>query len=119
MTPSMIDTQLMGHLLRRLAFILWLLVLSTSAATAQSPFVTDDADTTPRYHYHVAFGDEFDLLPRTDFPSIRQNEAAFEFEYGVFNRLEVGIEAPLLTIFNAPGTVPLLPTGIGDTNFSV
>src|SRR5256714_10814971 len=119
MPPSMIDTSLMRHLLSRSGFALSFLVLTISSATAQQPFVTDDADTTPRYHYHVAFGDEFDLLPRTDFPSIRQNEAAFEFEYGVFNRLEVGIDAPLLTIFNAPGTVPLLPTGIGDTNFSV
>src|SRR6266550_3684582 len=115
----MIHTSLIRHLLPRLAFILSVLVLSTSAANAQSPFVTDDADTTPRYHYHIAFGDEFDLLPRTDFPSIRQNEAAFEFEYGVFNRLEIGIEAPLLTIFNAKGTIPLIPSGIGDTNFSV
>ena len=115
----MIDTPLMRHWLRRLAFILSLLVLSTSAATAQQPFVTDDTDTTPRYHYHFAFGNEFDLLPRSDFPSIRQNEAGFEFEYGLFNRLELGIDAPLLTIFNAPGTIPLRPSGIGDTNFSV
>ena len=115
----MTDTPLMRHFLLRLSFTLSLLVLSASAATAQTPFVTDDADTTPRYHYHFAVGNEFDLLPRTDFPSIRQNEAAFEFEYGLFNRLELGIDAPLLTIFNAPGTVPLRPSGIGDTNFSV
>ena len=115
----MIDSPLMRYLLRGSAFALYFLVLSISIATAQQPFVTDDTDTTPRYHYHFGVADEFDLLPRSDFPSIRQNEAAFDFEYGIFNRLEIGIDAPLLTIFNSPGTVPLLPTGIGDTNFSV
>jgi len=103
-----------------LRFLLPLVLVFGAVTTkAQQPFVTDDTDTTPRYHYHVAFGNEFDLLPRSDFPSIRQNEADFEFEYGLFNRLELGINAPLLTIFNAPGTIPLRPSGIGDTNFSV
>ncbi|HSS18955.1 MAG TPA: transporter [Pyrinomonadaceae bacterium] len=101
------------------ALTLSLLLLFAAPATGQQPFVTDDVDTTPKHHFHFGFADEFDLLPHTDFPSLRQNEAGFEFDYGLFNRVEVGIEAPLLTIFNSFDTDPRRPSGIGDVNLSV
>ncbi|MEP6569832.1 MAG: hypothetical protein ABJC10_08665 [Acidobacteriota bacterium] len=88
-------------------------------AAAQSPFVTDDTDTTPKGHFHFGFIDEFDLLQRASLPSTKQNAASFELEYGLLDNLEIGVEAPLLTIFNERGTDPLRPGGIGDTNFSV
>ncbi len=109
----------MPHLLRGLILALSLLLLVASTAAAQQPFVTDDADTTPKGHFHFALSDEFDLLPRSALPSTKQNTADFELAYGLFDRVEIGIESPLLTIFNAAGTVPKTISGIGDTNISV
>ncbi|HYU99654.1 MAG TPA: transporter [Pyrinomonadaceae bacterium] len=103
---------------RKLMLVLWFVVV-VSTATAQQPFVTDDADTTPKRHFHFEFSNEFDWLQRAAFPSVRQNTADFELDYGLFDRLEIGIESPLLTIFNAPGTNPRSVSGLGDTNLSL
>ena len=107
------------HTLSRLRFVLFLLILPVATAKAQQPFVTDDADTTPKRHFHFEFSNEFDLLQRSSFPSRKQNTADFELDYGLFDRVEIGIESPWLTIFNAPGTIPKTPSGIGDTNLSL
>jgi hypothetical protein len=102
-----------------LVWSLVVLMLMVFSVYAQQPFVTDNTDTTPRRHFHFEFSNEFDLLQGSAFPSRKQNTADFELDYGVFDNFEVGIESPLLTIINARGTVPLLPTGIGDTNVSL
>src|SRR5882672_9847068 len=114
----------MGHPLQspifhKLAAALSVLVTTVSLVNAQQPFVTDNTDTTPKHHFHFEFSNEFDLLQRSSFPNLKQNTADFELDYGVFDNLEIGIESPLLTIMNARGTVPLHPTGIGDTNVSL
>ena len=103
---------------RKLMLAMWFVVV-VSTATAQQPFVTDDSDTTPKRHFHFEFSNEFDWLQRAAFPSVRQNTADFELDYGLFDRLEIGIESPLLTIFNAPGTNPRSVSGLGDTNLSL
>jgi hypothetical protein len=99
--------------------VLLLLVLGAATAQAQQPFVTDNADTTPKRHFHFEFSNEFDLLQRSSFPNSKQNTADFELDYGLFDRVEIGIESPLLTIFNSPGTIPKTASGIGDTNLSL
>jgi hypothetical protein len=93
-------------------------VLVVSTAKAQQPFVTDDTDTTPKGHFHFEFSNEFDWLQRETFPSLRQNTADFELDYGLLDRVEIGIESPLLTIWNAPGNNPRTPAGLGDTTLS-
>ncbi len=100
-------------------FVLSLLVLIVSITAAQQPFVIDDADTTTRSHFHFEFSNEFDLLQRSSYPSRKQNTADFELDYGLFDRVETGIESPLLTILNADGTTPQTVSGIGDTNLSL
>jgi hypothetical protein len=97
---------------------LWFIAVVSTAA-AQQPFVTDDADTTPKRHFHFEFSNEFDWLQRELFPSVKQNTADFELDYGLFDRLEIGVESPLLTIWNAPGNNPRTATGLGDTNLSL
>ena len=115
----MIALDHLSQLFRRAIFVLSLLVLIVSNTAAQQPFVTDDADTTPRSNFHFEFSNEFDLLQRSSFPSRKQNTADFELDYGLFDRIEVGIESPLLTILNAEGTTPKTVSGIGDTNLSL
>ncbi len=102
--------------------ILVILVLVFSAAlsvSAQQPFVTDDADTTPKGHFHFELSNEFDLLQRDSFPSLKQNTADFELDYGLLDNLEIGVESPLLSIVNKVGTTQMTTTGIGDTNLSL
>jgi hypothetical protein len=102
-----------------LASLLLMLGLSSARASAQQPFVTDDADTTPKKHFHFEFSNEFDLLQRASFPAARQNTADLELDYGLLSNVEIGIEVPLLTILNASGTTPKRITGIGDANLSL
>lgn len=103
--------------LRSGAWALVLLLLVSGAVQAQQPFVTDDADVTSKGRFHFEFSNEFDLLQRAAFPSLKQNTADFELDYGLFEGVEIGVAAPLLTIFNAAGTRSV--TGIGDVNLSV
>lgn len=51
---------------------------------------------------------------------MRQNTISFELNYGLWRNLEIGVEAPLITIVNArdPSVAERIVTGIGDTNFS-
>jgi len=95
------------------------LCLFLPLAQAQQPFVTDDADVTPRHHFHFEFSNEFDWLQRDAFPSTRQNTADAELDYGLFKGVEIGIEVPLLTIFNDPVSATRRVTGIGDTNLAL
>jgi hypothetical protein len=105
--------------LSRLRFVLLLLVLGGATVQAQQPFVTDDADTTPKGRFHFEFSNEFDWLQRSSLPNIRQNTADFELDYGILDRLEIGIESPLLTVFNSADTTPKSFSGVGDTNVSL
>lgn len=103
----------------RLLFLFGVLIFVNLPASAQQPFVTDDADVTPKRKFHFEFSNEFDWLNRSAFPSLKQNTADFEIDYGLFDRVEIGFEAPFLTIANTRGTIPRVPSGIGDTNISL
>lgn len=99
--------------------LLALLCFAAPAARAQQPFVTDDTDVTPKGKLHFEFSNEFDILQRDAFPNLRQNTSSFELAYGLFKRVEVSVEAPLIKIFNARDTSPQTVFGLGDTNLSV
>src|SRR5262245_14581868 len=86
---------------------------------AQQPFVTDDADVTPRHHFHFEFSNQFDVLQRASFPNLKQNTADSELDYGLFHGLEVGIEVPWLVIINDRTNNSRTVRGIGDTNLSL
>ena len=96
-----------------------LLVFPITHLKAQQPFFTDDADVTPRRKFHFQFHNEFDVLSRAAFPNLKQNTADFELDYGLFEHVEIGIEAPLLTIINDRGERQRRVSGIGDTNLSM
>jgi hypothetical protein len=98
--------------------LLFALVLSPSIF-GQQPFVTDDADVTPRHHFHFEFSNEFDLLQKSSFPNLRQNTADFELDYGLVHGLEIGIESPWLIIINDRTGGLRTARGIGDTNLSL
>jgi hypothetical protein len=104
----------------RLTSLLCAVVFAATAAHAQQPFITDDADVTDRGKFHFEFSNEFDLLQRDAFPGIRQNTASVELAYGLWPNVEISLDAPLITIFNARRTgASRTVSGIGDANLSV
>ena len=74
---------------------------------------------TEKGKFHFEFSNQFDLLQPEAFPGLRQDTASFELAYGLFENVEVSVEAPLIAIFNARGTSPRTAFGVGDTNLSV
>ena len=96
-----------------------ILVLASTSAYAQLPFFTDDADTTARGKFHLEVSNEHDWLQRSSFPGIRQNPTVFTLNYGLTERIELGVNAPFIKIFNDRASMLGSPTGIGDTQFGV
>jgi hypothetical protein len=91
-----------------------------SLASAQQPFNTDDADVTAFHKIHMEMANEYDVLQKSSFPSLRQNTANLKFAYGIFKGVEVGLDEQLISIHNAPD--PILPRrvfGYGDVDFSI
>jgi hypothetical protein len=96
-----------------------LILLCGCRASAQLPFYTDDADTTPKGKFHIEIYNEHDLLPQSAYPTKRQNTAVFTVDYGITNRLEFGVNAPLITLINSRIVSPQNVSGIGDTQFGL
>jgi hypothetical protein len=105
--------------LRVVAGIIPFLFLACITVGGQQPFITDDADVTPKGRFHFEFSNELDLLQRSAFPSLKQNTADFELDYGLINNVEIGVETPLLTIFNSSESSSRKVSGVGDMNLSV
>lgn len=107
------------NLLGPFFLLLTLLLLTPAEARAQMPFYTDDADTTEKGQIHFEFFNEHDLLQKSAYPAKRQNTNNFTVNYGLTDRVELGVNLPVLTIVNAR-TVPRgSVAGVGDTQFGV
>jgi len=98
-------------------FLLAALFLLSAGAQAQQPFYTDDADVTGKGKLHLQVSNEYDLLQRSSYPARTQNLSVFELDYGLFKDVEIGVDAPLLAIHNAPLATTRTAFGIGDVNF--
>src|SRR5690242_21922656 len=98
--------------LRWAFFVIGLAFLSASSAYAQLPFYTDDADTTAKGKFHFEFSNEHDWLQRSSRPGTRQNTAVFTLNYGLTNRIELGVNAPLIKIYNDRSSRLADPSGI-------
>jgi hypothetical protein len=100
-------------------FVLAIAFLSATPAHAQLPFYTDDADTTPKGKFHLELSNEHDWLQRSSFPGVRQNTTVFTVNYGLTDHIELGVNAPLIKIFNDRSLMLGNQSGIGDTQFGV
>jgi hypothetical protein len=99
--------------------LLALLCLIAPASRGQQPFVTDNAEVTDKGKLHFQFGNEYDILPRSSYPSLRQNTSVFEFDYGLAKNMEIGFDGPIIAIFNSHVASPRTPHGFGDIDFHV
>src|SRR3954462_7099744 len=88
----------------RFGFAVLLFIVSAITTFSQQPFVTDDADVTARRRFHFELSNQTDSLQPISFPSRKQNTVDFEVDFGLFHGVEVGIEVPIITIFNDRGT---------------
>jgi hypothetical protein len=103
----------------RCGFLLSSVLAVHSNPQAQQPFAVDDADVTEYKTFQLQVSHEFDVLPRSASPSLRQNTTVFVLNYGLMKDVEVGVDYPLIVISNAAGTTPKTITGFGDLNFHV
>lgn len=90
---------------------------AAAIASAQQPFLTDDADTAPFRHFHVEVLSQFDQLQRLAYPTLHQSTNRVQVTYGLLERLEVGMDGPLLSIFNAANSGLPNALGLGDLDF--
>lgn len=95
------------------------ILVASISARAQLPFYTDDSDTTPKAKFHLEISNELDWLQRSSLPGKRQNTAVFTVNYGVTDRIEVGVNSPFIKIFNNQTSMLENQSGIGDTQFGV
>jgi Putative MetA-pathway of phenol degradation len=100
-------------------FLLLIFLVLSSPASGQIPFYTDDADTTPKGKFHIEFSNEHDWLQRSSLPGKRQNTSTFTLNYGLTDRIELGVNAPFIRIFNSRESRLRSPSGIGDMQFGV
>jgi hypothetical protein len=103
----------------RCVLLVSFLVTVYSSIHAQQPFVVDDADVTEHKKFQLQISHEFDVLPRSASPSLRQNTTVFVLNYGLMRDVEIGVDYPLIVISNAAGTTPKTIRGFGDLNFHV
>lgn len=106
-------------MLRHTGLFIGIVILSTASVYGQLPFYTDDADTTPKRKFHFEFANEHDWLQRSAIPGVRQNTSLFTLNYGLTDRIELGVNAPFVMIFNDRESRLGNPSGIGDTQFAV
>ena len=95
------------------------LFLFSSPVSAQIPFYTDDADTTPKGKFHIEFFNEHDWLQASLLPGRRQNISNFTLNYGLTDRIELGLNLPFIKIINDRESRLRNPSGVGDTQFGV
>ena len=105
-------------LYRSLLTLIFLFVVS-GITQAQQPFVTDDADVTPKGKFTLQIGNEYDILQRVAYPALRQNTTGFEIDYGVLKNVEVGFSLPLLGILSSRVATPRHVFGISDSTLHV
>lgn len=113
------STPILRCQLRWAWFVLAIAFFSSTSVHAQLPFYTDDADTTPKGELHLELSNEHDWLQRSSFPGLRQNTTVFTLNYGLTDRIELGVNAPLIKIYTDRFSRLGNPAGIGDTQFGV
>ena len=105
--------------LRYACVVIAITFVASTAARAQLPFYTDDTDTTPKGKFHLELSNEYDWLAASSLPGINQNTSVLTVNYGLTNHIELGVNGPLIKIFNERDFALQNQAGIGDTQFVV
>jgi len=84
---------------------------------AQMPFYTDNADVTDQRTLHLEVFNEYDSLQSAQYPDLRQNTLNYKLNYGVWNGLELDVDAPYLSIYRASQSDTSM--GPGDVDMGI
>jgi hypothetical protein len=104
------------------ASVLFLLAIAglaaASAARAQTPFLTDDAEVTDQGHWNFEYFNQYAVLPRSAAPDHWQETNNFVIQYGALRNLELDLDFPIILINRY--TAGELPDafGFGDLDFA-
>jgi hypothetical protein len=101
------------------AVVVAMLGFFLTPAIAQQPFATDNADVAAYRRWHLETNNEFDWLPTSSYPARDQDTQTIKFSYGAFHNCEVGMDFPLIAIYNSRRSRLGAPLGIGDADFSI
>ena len=74
--------------------IMALVLASCAVARAQQPFYTDDAHVADLHHWHIESNNEYDFLPYSSFPNLRQ-DGINEWSPSVTKRFAISEKASL------------------------
>src|ERR1044072_6004670 len=99
--------------LRSICFVVAITFVASVSAHAQLPFYTDDTDTTPKGKFHVEISNQYDWLQALSLPGKSQSTGVLTVNYGLTNHIELGINGPLIKIFNEPSSGRGDPARIG------
>ena len=105
------------------SWIRTLLVLAGLAAcarlaSAQTPFLTDDAEVAEKGHWNFEYFNEYAVLPKSAFPDHWQETNNFVIQYGLLRNLEVNVDFPIILINRDTGTALPDAFGFGDFDFA-
>jgi hypothetical protein len=103
--------------LRYACVVIAITLVAATSARAQLPFYTDDTDTTPKGKFHLEISSEYDWLAVSSLPGKNQNTSVLTLNYGLTNHVELGVNGPLIKIFNERDSALRNESGIGDTQF--
>ena len=95
------------------------MLFAPAAVRAQQPFYTDDADVTEKKKFHLQLSNEFDVLQRFNYPSLRQNTSVLEVSYGLLKDVEISANGPLIGISNSHIVTPRNVIGLGDIQLQI
>lgn len=104
---------------RPLTVLFFIACVFVVSVRAQQPFYTDNADVAENHHGHLESNNEYDVLPASSFPNLKQDTHTVKFIYGLFRNCEVGMGFSLIAIFNAGSSGLGIPIGLGDADFSI
>ena len=100
-----------------------LLVLASLAAgagrsSAQTPFLTDDAEVTEKGHWNFEYFNEYAVLGKNAAPDHWQETNNFVVQYGLLRNLELNVDFPIILINRYTAAVLPDAFGLGDFDFA-
>jgi hypothetical protein len=101
-----------------LGLVAMVLLGLSEMASAQTPFVNDDAEVATHHHWHFELYNRYDTLSGAAAPADHQNTTNFDVKFGFLENLEAGFDFPLIGIFNTGPGDPPNAYGLGDLDFS-
>lgn len=103
----------------RLAAGLLALALAPPTASAQQPFVVDDAGVAARGLWHVEISNHVDVLRAAARPARWQNVLEWEVDYGLGQRVEAAAILPVVSVMADSIGGATSASGVGDATLGV